>query len=43
MASEWFATASGRRVLLEKILMERFALGVFEGRPELGAGTEKTR
>jgi hypothetical protein len=35
MPAEWFATASGRRVLLEQFLIERFALGVLEGRPEI--------
>jgi hypothetical protein len=35
MPAEWFTTASGRRVILEQFLLERFALGVLEGRPEL--------
>lgn len=35
MAAEWFATSSGRQVILEQFLVERFALGVFEGRPEI--------
>ncbi len=35
MPAEWFTTASGRRVLLEEFLIERFALGVLEGRPEI--------
>jgi len=35
MPAEWFTTASGRRVILEEFLIERFALGVLEGRPEI--------
>jgi hypothetical protein len=35
MPSDWFPTASGRRVLLEQFHVERFALGVLEGRPDL--------
>jgi hypothetical protein len=35
MPSDWFLTASGRRVLLEQFHVERFALGVLEGRPDL--------
>lgn len=35
MPAEWFATASGRRVLLEQFHLERFTLGVLEGKPEV--------
>jgi hypothetical protein len=35
MSVEWFTTASGRRVMLEEFIIERFALGVLEGRPEI--------
>ncbi|GLC25537.1 hypothetical protein [Roseisolibacter agri] len=35
MSADWYATASGRTVLLEQFRLERFALGVLEGRPDI--------
>jgi hypothetical protein len=35
MSLKWYPTASGRRVILEQFLLERFSLGVLEGRPEM--------
>jgi len=35
MSAERYVTASGRAVLLEQFVLERFALGVLEGRPDI--------
>jgi len=35
MSGERYTTASGRTVLLEQFVIERFALGVVEGRPDI--------